>query len=40
MRNWYNKKEDILEIQIKEGEYWKSIDLVKSIIIASAHANK
>ncbi len=33
MRNWYDKEEDILGIQIKEGEYWKSIELARGVVI-------
>lgn len=33
MRNWYDKEEDILGIQIKEAEYWKSIELPNGIIL-------
>jgi uncharacterized protein YuzE len=33
MKNWYDKEEDILGIQIKEGEYWKSIELPSGIVI-------
>jgi len=33
MKNWYDKEEDILGIQIKEGEYWKSIELARGIVI-------
>ena len=33
MRNWYDKEEDILGIQIKEAEYWKSIELPNGIVI-------
>lgn len=33
MENWYDKEEDILNIQIQEKEYWKSIELPNGIII-------
>ena len=33
MKNWYDKEEDILGIEIKEAEYWKSIELPNGIII-------
>ncbi len=33
MENWYDKKEDILNIQILDKEYWKSIELPNGIII-------
>ena len=30
---WYDKEEDVLNIQLKEGEYWKSIELPNGIVI-------
>lgn len=33
MRSWYDEEEDILGIQIKEAEYWKSIELPNGIVI-------
>ena len=33
MESWYDKEEDILNIQLKDEEYWKSIELPNSIII-------
>ena len=33
MKNWYDSEEDILGSQIKEGEYWKSIELPSGIVI-------
>lgn len=32
MENWYDKEEDILNIQLKEGEYWKSIELPNGVV--------
>ncbi len=32
-KNRYDKEEDILGIQIKEGEYWKSVELPDGIVI-------
>jgi len=32
METWYDKEEDILNIQIKEG-YWKSIELPNGVVI-------
>ncbi|MBI2676086.1 MAG: DUF2283 domain-containing protein [Candidatus Aenigmarchaeota archaeon] len=32
METWYDKDEDVLNIQLKEG-YWKSIELPNGIII-------
>ena len=33
MNKWYDAEEDILNIQFKEGGYWKSIELPDGIII-------
>jgi len=33
MEQWYDKEEDILNIEIKSKEYWKSIELPNGIII-------
>lgn len=33
MKTWYDKEEDILGIQIKEADYWKSIELPNGIVI-------
>lgn len=33
MESWYDKEEDILNIQIQDEEYWKSIELPNGIII-------
>jgi len=30
---WYDKEEDILNIELSNGEYWKSIELPNGIII-------
>ncbi len=30
---WYDKEEDILNIQLKEAQYWKSIELPNGIVI-------
>ncbi|MFQ5648069.1 MAG: DUF2283 domain-containing protein [Candidatus Aenigmatarchaeota archaeon] len=30
---WYDKEEDILNIEVKKGEYWKSIELPNGIVI-------
>ena len=30
---WYDKEEDILNIELSSGEYWKSIDLPSGIVI-------
>ena len=33
MENWYDKEEDILNIQINNKAYWKSIELPNGVII-------
>lgn len=33
MESWYDKKEDILNVQISDEEYWKSIELPNGIVI-------
>ncbi len=32
MEKWYDKEEDILNIRLKEGEYWKSIELPNGVV--------
>ena len=31
-KKWYDKEEDILNLQLKEGEYWKSIELPNGVV--------
>ncbi len=33
MESWYDKEEDILNIEIRMGKYWKSIELDNGIVI-------
>lgn len=33
MKSWYDKEEDIFNIQLKDKEYWKSIELPNGVII-------
>lgn len=33
MEHWYDEEEDVLGIHIKEGDYWKSLELPNGIII-------
>ncbi|MDP4012478.1 MAG: DUF2283 domain-containing protein [Candidatus Nanoarchaeia archaeon] len=33
MEEWYDEEEDILNIQLSEEDYWKSIELGNGIII-------
>jgi uncharacterized protein YuzE len=33
MENWYDKEEDILNVQIQDKEYWKSVELPSGILI-------
>lgn len=32
MEKWYDNEEDILNIQLDEGEYWKSIELPNGVV--------
>lgn len=32
MKNWYDKDEDILNIQLKDSAYWKSVELPNGVI--------
>ena len=32
MESWYDKEEDILNIQLKDEKYWKSIELANGIV--------
>lgn len=33
MENWYDKEEDVLNIQLSNKDYWKSIELPNGVII-------
>lgn len=33
MENWYDGEEDVLNIELEEKEYWKSIELPNGIVI-------
>jgi uncharacterized protein YuzE len=33
---FYNKEEDVLNIQVKDSDYWKSIELPNGIIVDMA----
>ena len=33
MKSYYDKKEDILDIELQKKDYWKSIELPNGIII-------
>jgi uncharacterized protein YuzE len=33
MEQWYDKEEDILNIQLQEKGYWKSIELPNGVVI-------
>ena len=33
MEKWYDKEEDILNIQLDKKEYWKSIELSNGVVI-------
>ena len=30
---WYDKEEDILNVEVRKGEYWKSIELPNGVVI-------
>ncbi|HLC56131.1 MAG TPA: DUF2283 domain-containing protein [Candidatus Nanoarchaeia archaeon] len=32
MKKFYDKEEDILDIKLKEGKYWKSVELPNGIV--------
>lgn len=32
-KTWYDKEEDVLNIELEEGDYWKSIELPNGVII-------
>ncbi|MEK6873250.1 MAG: DUF2283 domain-containing protein [Nanoarchaeota archaeon] len=40
MIEWYDKEEDILNIELTDSEYWKSIELPNGIIIDVDKNNK
>ena len=33
MESWYDTEDDILNIELKEGKYWKSIEAGNSVVI-------
>ncbi|MFH0711884.1 MAG: DUF2283 domain-containing protein [archaeon] len=33
MEEWYDKEEDIMNIELTSGDYWKSIELPNGIVI-------
>ena len=33
MKQWYDKEEDVLNIQIRDVKYWKSIELPIGIVV-------
>lgn len=33
METWYNKEEDILNIELDNTEYWKSIELGNGVVL-------
>ena len=33
MEQWYNKEEDIMNVQLSEKQYWKSVELPNGIVI-------
>ncbi|MBW3019393.1 DUF2283 domain-containing protein [Candidatus Woesearchaeota archaeon] len=32
-KTWYDKKEDILNIELAKGDYWKSVELPNGVVI-------
>ena len=32
MKKWYDKEEDILNIQLMDGKYWKSIEIDDKVV--------
>jgi len=37
---WYDKEEDILNIELNKGEYWKSVELPDNVVIDIAKDGK
>lgn len=33
MKSWYDKEEDILGLRLKNGKYWKSVELDNGVVI-------
>jgi len=33
MEEWYNKEEDVMNLEFSNGDYWKSIELPNGIVI-------
>lgn len=33
MEQWYDKEEDVMNVQLSEKQYWKSVELPNGIII-------
>ena len=33
MESWYDKEEDLLNLGLKKGKYWKSVELTEDIIL-------
>jgi uncharacterized protein YuzE len=33
MEEWYDREEDVMNLELSDGEYWKSIELPNGIII-------
>lgn len=32
MKSWYDKEDDILNIRLKDGKYWKSVELPNGVV--------
>ena len=33
MEEWYDKEEDVMNLELTNGDYWKSIELPNGIVI-------
>ena len=33
MEEWYDQKEDVMNLELSSGDYWKSIELPNGIVI-------
>ncbi len=40
MEEWYDKEQDILNIELNSGEYWKSIELPNGVVIDLGKSGK
>ncbi|MFQ5621026.1 MAG: DUF2283 domain-containing protein [Candidatus Nanoarchaeia archaeon] len=33
VKTWYDKEEDVFNIELEKGEYWKSVELPNGVVI-------